>query len=117
MAISNCLFSPTLRQAQGSASENLLTHSLHFVLVSRGFCLRQFAALVSVWCILAKLSAIPIAPDSYRDGTGRDHCAMGAWTKSYNQYPPIKKPSTTVEGFMGWKTGLTPLIRKEGTCS
>ncbi len=42
MAINNCLFSPT--------SENLLTHSSHFVLVSRGF---------SVWCVLAKLTAKP----------------------------------------------------------
>ncbi len=37
MPISNCLFSPT--------SEN-----------PSGFCLRQFAALVSVWSVLAKLS-------------------------------------------------------------
>ena len=37
MAITNCLFLPT--------SEN-----------PRGFCLRQFASLVSVWCVLVKLS-------------------------------------------------------------
>ena len=39
MAISNCLFSPTLLQAQGGASEN-----------PRGF---------SVWYVLAKLSTNP----------------------------------------------------------
>ena len=44
-------FSPT--------SENLLKHSSHYVLVSRGFCLRQFASLVSAWCVLAKLSPKP----------------------------------------------------------
>ncbi len=49
MAISNCLSSPSLRQAQTIASVK---------------CLRQFASLVSrgfsVWCVLAKIRANPL---------------------------------------------------------
>ncbi len=72
MATSNCLLSPSIRQAQTFASENFL---------------RQFASLVScgfsVWCVLAKLSAKPYTKITSTLFTTLSHKLLGLQLKQH----------------------------------